>query len=209
MLRSTLKGLRYKWKSAKQLLAKPSHRIRNWKVKWSTFIFKQRRAARIKDKSATNVSAREVGSSHEKKGKKTTVCWKQFQTIHTILIFFFYLVNATRMRIFGQPENKITETEKCAKIAPIVLPSTATSCRLNPIWPDYNLAKQDAKSLRTDNKRLIVLKNCNHNNRQKNRGSAALLTYFFPFRFCLCGPVSWTPKRGYQVQSRLNGLWQH
>ena len=35
------------------------------------------------------------------------------------------LMNATRVRIFGQPENKITETEKCAKISPIVLPSTA------------------------------------------------------------------------------------
>ena len=43
--------------------------------------------------------------------------------------FFFHSPNAVMnifcLRTCGQPENKVTETEKGAKIAPIVLPSTA------------------------------------------------------------------------------------
>lgn len=43
--------------------------------------------------------------------------------------FFFHSPNAVMnifcLRTCGQPENKVTETEKGGKIAPIVLPSTA------------------------------------------------------------------------------------
>ena len=44
--------------------------------------------------------------------------------------------------------------------------SSVTICRLNPIWLEYNFAKPDGKIPRLDNKRIIVLKNLNHNNRQ-------------------------------------------
>jgi len=74
-----------------------------------------------KTKSATNVSAREVGSRHEKRGKKRRLAQaipNQSQS------FFFSFTECDDkdfcLRIFGQPENKITETEKGAKIAPFV-----------------------------------------------------------------------------------------
>ena len=46
--------------------------------------------ARIKTKSATNVSTRGVGSRHEKKGITNNGLRKQFQTSHTIFFFFFF-----------------------------------------------------------------------------------------------------------------------
>ena len=42
--------------------------------------------ARIIDKSATNVSAREVGSRHERKGERDNSLRGQFQTIYTIFV---------------------------------------------------------------------------------------------------------------------------
>ena len=75
--------------------------------------------ARIKDKSATNVSAREVGS----RKKNNTGLPRKFQTIHT---HFSFSLNECDdkdfcLRIFAKPENKITETKKGEKITPIVL----------------------------------------------------------------------------------------
>ena len=62
----------------------------------------------------------------KKKGTKNDGLNKQVQTSHH---FFFHSPNAVMnifcLRTCGQPENKVTETEKGAKIAPIVLPSTA------------------------------------------------------------------------------------
>ena len=89
------------------------------------FIFEHCRFAwaRIKDKSATNVSVREVGS----RKKNNAGLRRQFQTIHT---HFFFSLNECDdkdfcLRIFAQPENKILETKKGGKITPIVLLSTA------------------------------------------------------------------------------------
>ena len=55
------------------------------------------------------------------------VTWPQFQTIHS---HFSFSLNECDdkdfcLRIFSQPENKITETKKGGKITPIVLLSTA------------------------------------------------------------------------------------
>ena len=65
-------------------------------------------------------------SFRKKKGTKNDGLNKQVQTSHH---FFFHSPNAVMnifcLRTCGQPENKVTETEKGAKIAPIVLPSTA------------------------------------------------------------------------------------
>ena len=89
------------------------------------FIFEHCRLvwARIKDKSATNVSAREVGS----RKKNNAGLRRQFQTIHT---HFSFSLNECAdkdfcLRIFAQPEQKIIETKKSGKITPIVLLSTA------------------------------------------------------------------------------------
>lgn len=86
--------------------------------------------AGIKDKSATNLrqtwARARSGSRHEKKDekKKKHSLGRQFQTIQTI---FFLLSECDDkdfcFRIFGQPENKITETEKGAKIAPFAFNS--------------------------------------------------------------------------------------
>ena len=78
------------------------------------------------DKSVTNVIAREVGSRHEKKGREKKRRLAQAILNHSHSFFFFFSLNECDdkdfcLRIFDQPENKITETEKSAKIAPIVL----------------------------------------------------------------------------------------
>ena len=74
------------------------------------FIFEHCRLvwARIKDKSATNVSAREAGS----RKKNSTGLRRQFQTIHTRFSFSLneYDDKEFCLRIFAQPENEITET---------------------------------------------------------------------------------------------------
>ena len=95
--------------------------------------------ARIKDKSATNVSARVVGS----RKKNNTGLPRKFQTIHT---HFSFSLNECDdkdfcLRIFAKPENKITETKKGEKITPIVLPFL--SCFLQ--WNNWRKAKSFLK----------------------------------------------------------------
>ena len=84
-------------------------------------------ADKKKSKSTRNVSARKVGSRFEKKKRNKKRRFKQASPNKSP--FFFHSPNAVMnifcLRTCGQPENKVTETEKGAKIAPIVLPSTA------------------------------------------------------------------------------------
>ena len=83
------------------------------------FIFEQRRVGTVCNKRER--------ARHEKKGGKRRFAQAIPNDSHT---FLFIPLNECDdkdfcLRIFGQPENKIIGTKTGAKIAPIVLPSTA------------------------------------------------------------------------------------
>ena len=80
-------------------------------------------------------------------------------------------MNIFCLRTCGQPENKVTETEKGAKIAPVVVPSTARFICFNR--PKNKNREPERFNMRTVIQRLHLQAAFNDN--QREPGSAGLI----------------------------------